>query len=131
MRYLIDTDWLIDVLRGITASIEVIDRLREFGLGVSIISIGEVYEGAFRASDQSARLSDYRQFLAAFVSVPLTHTTMETFAKLRANLRRTGNLIPDFDLLIAATALEHDLTPLTRNIRHFERIPGLQIFAQE
>ncbi|HEY8685044.1 MAG TPA: type II toxin-antitoxin system VapC family toxin [Chloroflexota bacterium] len=125
MRYLIDTDWLIDVLRDVAASIRVLDRLREHGLAVSIISAGEVYEGAILASNPSARLSDYRQFLAAFVTVPLTHSTMERFAELRAQLRRKGNLIPDFDLLIAATALEHDIILVTRNVRHFERIPEL------
>jgi predicted nucleic acid-binding protein len=42
-------------------------------------------------------------------------------------LRRQGNLIPDFDLLIAATALRHDLTLVTRDTAHFERIEGLQL----
>ncbi len=38
-----------------------------------------------------------------------------------------GNLIPDLDLLIAATAFEHRLVLLTRNRRHFERTPDLQV----
>jgi predicted nucleic acid-binding protein len=37
-------------------------------------------------------------------------------------------LIPDVDLLIAATALEEDLTLVTRNTRHFERIPDLKLY---
>jgi predicted nucleic acid-binding protein len=36
-------------------------------------------------------------------------------------------LIPDMDLLIAATALEHDLTLVTRNLSHFSRIPELRL----
>jgi predicted nucleic acid-binding protein len=53
---------------------------------------------------------------------------MEHFAETRALLRRRGELIADFDLLIAATALHHDLTLLTFNLRHFERIPELRLY---
>jgi predicted nucleic acid-binding protein len=53
---------------------------------------------------------------------------MTTFARTRAGLRARGILIPDLDLLIAATALEHDLTLLTRNRRHFDRITGLKLY---
>jgi predicted nucleic acid-binding protein len=42
-------------------------------------------------------------------------------------LRSRGLLIPDLDLFIAATALEHDLILLSRNRRHFDRISGLNI----
>jgi tRNA(fMet)-specific endonuclease VapC len=44
---------------------------------------------------------------------------------VRAELSRRGQLAPDLDLLIAATAMHYDLTLLTRNVRHFARIPGL------
>jgi predicted nucleic acid-binding protein len=39
-----------------------------------------------------------------------------------------GELIPDFDPLIGATALVHDLTVLTFNLRHFQRIPELKLY---
>ena len=54
---------------------------------------------------------------------------MLRFARMRSELRRQGNLIPDFDLLIAATALEHDLILMTRNTRHFARIAGLRLYG--
>jgi tRNA(fMet)-specific endonuclease VapC len=50
---------------------------------------------------------------------------MDRFAQTRTLLRSQGMLIPDMDILIAATALAHNLTLLTRNVRHFQRIPGL------
>jgi tRNA(fMet)-specific endonuclease VapC len=128
MRYLVDTDWLIDALTGIPAAVSALDEHRHNGLGVSVISTGEVYEGAYHAHDPAARLTEFRQFLAAFQVLPLTDRIMERFARTRAFLHRQGNLIPDFDLLIAATALEHDLTLITRNQRHFERIPDLELY---
>jgi predicted nucleic acid-binding protein len=55
---------------------------------------------------------------------------MERFAETRAYLRKRGEGIPDFDLLIAATALHHDLTLLTFNLRHFGRVPDLKKMYQ-
>jgi len=53
---------------------------------------------------------------------------MERFGEIRANLRRRGMLIPDFDLLVGVTALHHELTLLTSNVRHMSRIPGLRVY---
>ena len=54
---------------------------------------------------------------------------MRRFARLRGELRQRGLLIPDPDILIAATALTHNLTLVTRNRRHFERIPDLPLYS--
>jgi predicted nucleic acid-binding protein len=49
------------------------------------------------------------------------------FGKERGRLRAEGKRIGDFDLLIGATARQHELTLLTNNRRHFENIEGLRI----
>lgn len=56
---------------------------------------------------------------------------MEIFARTRSALRRAGTRIPDMDLLIAATAIHHDVTLLTRNVRHFTRITQLKLYQSE
>jgi tRNA(fMet)-specific endonuclease VapC len=53
---------------------------------------------------------------------------MERFGVLRGDLQRRGQIIGDPDILIAATALHHDLTLLTRNRNHFMRLPGLKLY---
>lgn len=53
---------------------------------------------------------------------------MEIFGRTRFELRRRGQGIADLDLLIAATAVHHDLVLLTRNVRHFNRVPRLDIY---
>jgi tRNA(fMet)-specific endonuclease VapC len=131
MRYLVDTDWLIDALIGIPEAVAILEDLTPDGLGISIVSVGEIYEGAFRSSDPEARLARYRAFLSPLPVLPLTDPIMERFARTRAALRQRGELIPDLDLLIAATAMEHDLTLLTRNRRHFARIPGLRLYQTD
>jgi tRNA(fMet)-specific endonuclease VapC len=128
-RYLIDTDWLIDARVGRPAAVRAIDESSDEALAVSIVSCGELYEGAFEFPDPKAELLRIRTFLEPFAVVPLTDPIMEIFGRTRSELRRTGQLIPDFDLLIAATAVHHDLNLLTRNLRHFARIPDLRIYS--
>jgi tRNA(fMet)-specific endonuclease VapC len=69
-----------------------------------------------------------RTFVSGLAVLPLDDAITETFGRTRASLRRRGLLIPDLDLLIAATALAYDLTLLTRNRRHFQRIPDLKLY---
>jgi predicted nucleic acid-binding protein len=130
-RYLVDNDWIIDVLIGrIPAAREAIERLSDQGLAVSIITVGELYDGAYGYPDPERHLASFRAFLAPLPIVGLTDAIMELFARERSRLRRAGNLIPDFDLLIVATSLHYDLTLLTRNLRHFspERLPTLRLY---
>lgn len=128
MTYLIDTDWVIDGISTVPSTLETLSRLAVDGIAVSVMTLGEVYEGAFSFPDPQTELAVYRRFLSGYPILPLTDAVMERFAQLRSNLRHEGNLIPDFDLLIAATALEHGLTLLTRNIQHFERVPDLVLY---
>ena len=128
MRYLVDSDWLIDVFLGIPTAVNLLAQLRDEGLAVSIISYGELFAGAVGAPNPAAELARFRRFLARLALLRLDDAVMERFAYLRAELRRRGQLIPDLDLLIAATALHHDLTLLTRNVRHFNRIPELRLY---
>lgn len=131
MRYLIDTDYLIDATGNDPSAADTLARLSPHGFGVSIISFGEIFEGAFGGVDPDKVLREYRTFLADYTMLPLTDPVMERFARTRAYLRRTGQLIPDLDLLIAATAVHHDLELLTRNLRHFRRVPDLSLYRHD
>jgi tRNA(fMet)-specific endonuclease VapC len=127
VRYLVDSDWLINAATGLPGAQRILDGLSDKGLAVSIIAVAEVYEGAFGTPSPQATLAGLRDFLSDFAILPLTDPIVEHFARMRAALRKQGRLIPDMDLLIAATAIEENLTLVTRNARHFERIVGLRL----
>jgi len=93
--------------------------------------LGEVYEDAFILTDPRAALREFRNFLTGFTVLDMTEPIAEEFAQNRALLRGQGTLIPDMDLLIASTALVHDLTLMTRNERHFRRVSGLRLYRPE
>ena len=69
----------------------------------------------------------FRELLRSVPVLPLNRPIMRRFARVRGQLRRQGRIIGDPDILIGATALHHDLSLVTRNISHFERIPGLRL----
>lgn len=129
--YLLDTDWALDAIGGHPRSAGLLRRLPRRDVGISIITMGEVYDGAFSSPNPQAHLERSRRFLLRYAVLGLTDGIMERFAELRSQLRRRGNLIPDFDLLIAATALHHDLMLLTYNRRHFERVPDLRLYQPD
>jgi toxin FitB len=112
---LVDTDVLVDHLR--TG-----DGFDPGGHSVhySVITRAELFAG--RATDEGV----VRRLLGPFRELPLDRGTAELGGRLR---RETG--IGLADALIAATALQHRLSVLTRNTRHFRRVPRLRLHSPE
>jgi len=127
IQYLIDTDWVIHYLHGHTAIVERLDELQPQGLVLSIISLAELYEGVYYSRDPEGDERDLNDFLRGTTVLGIDEDICKTFGRERGRLRAAGLMIGDFDLLIAAMALQYDLTLLTNNRRHFERIDGLRI----
>lgn len=128
MPYLLDADWVINVLAGRPEVVAALQQLAPEGIAITWITVGEIYEGAFGFPDPEAHIANLRQFLSPFAILELDDGIMLRFAGIRSSLRRRGELIPDFDILVGATALHHGLTVLTSNYRHLERIPNLKLF---
>lgn len=127
--YLLDTDWVIQALARREPAASTVVLLAGANVYVSVVTLGEVYEGAFASSNPQARMAGFRRFLDAMTLLYVSEPIMEVFAETRAHLRRRGQRLADMDLLIAATALHHNLTLLTFNIRHFEGVPDLKLYS--
>jgi tRNA(fMet)-specific endonuclease VapC len=129
ISYLLDTDWIVDILNGQEKAIQTVLELAPEGLAISIITYGELYEGAAFAHDPAPALSGLQSFLKGKAILPLTQPIMERFAKIRGTLpRQIRQQIGDLDILIAATCLVHNLTLLTRNRKDFQKIPNLKLY---
>jgi tRNA(fMet)-specific endonuclease VapC len=125
---LLDTDWVIDYLRRDVLALRLVAELAPKGLSVSVITYGEAYEGIIFGRTPRANEEGLRLFLEFADVLPVTTLVVRRFARIRGVLRRAGKRLEDTDLLIAATALEHDLTLVTRNVNHFARVPGLRLY---
>lgn len=129
MSYLVDTDVVANGLKGREAEEILLKNLSPQGLAISLITYGEIYDGIYYGRDPQTNERIFRQFLRWVDVVSLNRTIMRGFAQIRGHLRRSGQIISDPDILIAATAIYHDLTLITHNLRHFERIPDLKLYS--
>ena len=130
MAFLFDTDAISELLRPhpATAYIEwlmTVNREEQF---TSAVVVGELYKGAYRSQAPERHLSNIEQRILPSVTVlPYDTGTAKIFGKIRAHLEETGAILPDADLQIAATALDHGLELVTGNLPHFSRIAGLPL----
>lgn len=124
---LIDTDCVIDHFNGIQAASKRVQEAILAGLGLSVVSLAELWEGIYFSRKPGEDAAQLRDFIGGVSVIGISEETCQIFGRLRGTLRPTGKSIPNFDLLIAATALEHGLTLLSNNRRHFESIPGLRL----
>ena len=100
------------------------------GIGISPLSLAELYDGILGDADPAHSEGELFAFLArGITTVEVDLETCRVFARERRRLRAAGNLIPDFDLMIGATAVRHNLTLLSNNRRHFQRIAGLNLIS--
>ncbi len=129
MTFLLDTDWVIDHPNGVEAITRKLDEIRSAGLAVSIISVAELHEGVHYSTDRPKSESVLQRFLGSVSVLPVDQEVCKVFGRERGKLRRQGKLVGDLDLLIASTALRHDLTVCTNNRRHFEMVDGLRLLS--
>jgi tRNA(fMet)-specific endonuclease VapC len=127
MTYLVDSDWVADYLDGRQPAVALLARLVPSGIAISLVTYGEIFEGIYYGLDPQKAEATFHAFLRGVPMLPLNRRVMQRFARIRGELRGRGLLIPDPDLLIAATALHNGLILVSRNRRHFERIADLQI----
>jgi len=121
---LADTDVLIDYLEGRGPGAEaVFQALRLDRLQTTTINYFELLAGARRRRQQESVLA----LLESIQVLPLDVDAARRAAEVRQLLERSGIGIGMGDSLIAGIALARGATLLTRNRRHFERVPGLPL----
>ena len=126
MRYLLDTNALVQVLRGPGSSVE--SRLRTLqpdDVVVSAVVMHELYYGAFRSGRPESNLAVVEEI--GLTVVELAREDAREAGRLRATLAAAGLLIGPFDVLIAGQAVARWLTLVTRNAREFARVDCLAV----
>jgi tRNA(fMet)-specific endonuclease VapC len=122
---IVDTDVLIDFLRGRGPSVDLVEQLiRDGAFVTTVITFFELVQGS-EYPDEHARISP----LLREQTLPLTAAAAARAGVLSRDLRARGQMIATADLLQAGLCIEHDLPLATKNVRHFERIPGLEILS--
>ena len=130
-RYLLDTSFCVHFIRGHAWARTALGRLHATDVAVSVVTVGELYEGAFHADSPSKELSKVEAFLDPLEVVPLGREEAIQWGRIEAQFRKQGNPIEAEDGMIAATALAHAFRLVSSNLRHFERVKGLEVVDWE
>lgn len=98
---------------------------------IAAITVAELWHGVERAdaTHRSRRERYVRSAMEAMSIVPYTESTALEHARIWAALEATGRMIGDYDLIVAATALERGSAVATFNERHFASVPGLTVIG--
>jgi predicted nucleic acid-binding protein len=131
-KYLLDTNVIIDFLKGKTDAVQIIKKIQKNPLHVSVITIAEYNYGALRSVKIKETLDLFIDFCdrAQITTVSINKSVAEKFAQIQASLSKKGKLRPVFDLLIASSCLINNCILVTRNKKDFEGIEGLKLFGQ-
>ncbi len=133
IRFLLDTDHVSLQERGHPPLLSRLRAQPPEALIVSIITVQEAVRGRLALLSRQlpldqlllayAKLQETVQFFNTVHVLAFDRRCLEQYEALRSQGVRIGTL----DLRIAATALVHNLTVITRNTKDFARVPGLQI----
>jgi len=129
VAYLVDTDWVIDYLNDSEPVASKLEKLREEGIGISIISLAELYEGVYSSRSPEDSEIKLLGFLSGIAVLEINEGICRMFGRERGKLRKQGLLIGDLDIFIASTSIDYELPLCTNNRRHYERIESLHIIS--
>ena len=126
VMYLLDTCILIPIFKR---DCNVQKRVWDIGFDQVFVPepvLAELLVGAYKSGIPEEL--DHIQWVRRYFNVlPASPAVFDRYARLRATLEKQGMRLDSFDLLIAATALEHNLILVTGNIKQFSRIPDLKL----
>ena len=128
--YLFDTDTLSHLLRrspapGLLARLAAVPPEQQF---TTAITVGEMVYGAHRSAKRDYLLRQLQERVWPHVRIlPFDRAAAEVYGALRARVEQAGTPLSEPEMRIAAIALTHDLTVITGNTRHFQRVKGLRV----
>ncbi|MEA2091951.1 MAG: PIN domain-containing protein, partial [Campylobacterota bacterium] len=97
-------------------------------LYISRINYTELIYGAYNSSKIKSNLKIIEPFLENFKILEFDKESSIIFAKEKARLKKSGNIIADMDLMIASIAMKNECILFTNNVKHFKRIDGLILY---
>ena len=128
VRFVLDSDVLIDLLAGREPAGTVVPNLLQLNLaGTTAVTVYELYSGAVHSSHRRS----LDGFLSALPIFPLDARSARYAGAVDQSLRQKGQPINPGDNLIAGICLAHNLALVTRNVGHFRRIANLKVITLE
>ena len=125
--YLLDTDILIYSLKAHKTVQQNLRHHLHDPIKISAVTLMELYYGAYKSKQVANNLAKIKTIESALEIIPVNREMVEIFGVLKSHLQKGGKPLDDFDLILAATAMSHNLIIVTNNEKHFGRIDGLKM----
>ena len=125
--FVLDTNTVIDYFKGRGKVAERLLAVPPREIALPAIVAYEVWVGVLGSQNAKRRQSQYEQFLSVIEVIPFDSAISRRAAELRHTLERRGASIGPLDTLIAGTALACGAALVTRNVKEFGRIAGLEV----
>jgi tRNA(fMet)-specific endonuclease VapC len=123
-RVCVDTDIIIDYLRGRNENQEILPALiGKYEVYISPVSIYELYYGGY----YSGKLKPVEDVLAILIPFDWTPEDSKKSAQIHVTLTKAGKTSNIKDILVAGPCLTRNIPLITRNILHFRKIKGLKV----
>ena len=129
MPYLVDSNIVIDNLLDVPTASALLEQLALEGVAISIVTYMEAFQGIYHSPDPQKARGTFETFLVGVLILPFSFAVAERCARLRETLKSQNKRVNSraLDLIIAATALEYNLTLVTNNTGDFKDIPDLSL----
>jgi len=126
LRYLLDTNLCIRVLRDRPAGLRERFNLNADALCISIVVLTELLHGAAKSARPEHNRQEVERFAAKLETLSFDAAAADHAADIRAALERSGQPIGGYDILIAGQARSRGLIVVTGNLSEFRRVEGLR-----
>jgi len=127
LRYMLDTNICIYVIRNRPARLRDHFNRAADELCISVITLAELIYGAEKSTRPRENMAVVEQFCARLEVLPFADRAAAHYGQLWAELEQAGKVIGLHDMMIGGHARSEGLTVVTNNVREFQRVPGLRI----
>ena len=121
---LLDTNIVIDLFKGDKKIFAFLEEQQAVYIAAAVL--GELFLGAYRSANEARHLQEIKGLLLKCTVLSTDTMTAENYGRIKAALLKKGKPIPENDIWIAATALQHQL-PLYTKDKHFNEVDNLTL----
>ncbi len=127
MKYVVDTDIVIAYFRGNPGVVDKFLNIQSENIFISAMTKAELLIGPKNLKGKRAvnSLKIIEEFIGFITVLPFDSGCADVFAEISFSLKKSGSIIGDADIIIAATAIKNNSTLVTHNQKHFSRVKKL------
>jgi tRNA(fMet)-specific endonuclease VapC len=121
---ILDTNVIIRIIKGDVAVANIVHKMKD--IHIPVIVFGELIFGAEKSQLKQTNKDSYVNFCLSYPLLDVNRNVAKEYGKLKCSLQKTGDIMPENDMWIAATAIANDMQVVTQD-KHFEHIKGLLV----